>query len=68
VLTFHEEYIVDENGRKKSVVIPVSEWEKVLEAMEELDDIRAYDEAKSRSSEPIPFEQAVEEIRTGKSN
>ena len=68
MITFHEEYIVDERGQKKSVVIPMTEWEQVLEALEELDDIRAYDEAKRHSSDPMPFEQAVEEIREGKSS
>jgi hypothetical protein len=33
-------------------------YEKVLEKLEELDDIRAYDEA-------IPFENAVREIERG---
>lgn len=65
MIVFHEEYLVDEKGKKKSVVIPVSEWEQVLEALEELEDIRAYDEAKSQPSEPIPFEQAVQEIEEG---
>ena len=31
-------------------------------AMEELEDIRAYDEAKRTDEEVIPFERAVEEI------
>ncbi len=38
------------------------------EMLEELDDIRAYDEAKSGPSEPVGFEQAVSEIREGVSN
>lgn len=40
MMTFHEEYLVDDKGTKKSVVIPVEEWERVLEAMEELEDPR----------------------------
>ena len=63
--TIHEEYLVDENGKRKAVVIPVSEWERIQEDIEELDDIRAYDEAKSEPSDPIPFGRAVEQIRKG---
>jgi hypothetical protein len=37
-----------------------------LEALEELDHIRAYDEAKSEPSDPIPFDQAVDEARRGR--
>ena len=68
MITIHEDYIVDEDGKKKAVVVPVAEWEQVLDALEELDAIRAYDEAKSHPSEPIPFEQALREIRGGESS
>ena len=64
----HEEYVVDGDGNKKAVLIPLSDWQKILEALEELDDIRAYDEAKSQPSDPIPFDQAIEEIQRGRSN
>jgi PHD/YefM family antitoxin component YafN of YafNO toxin-antitoxin module len=62
---FHEQYLVDEKGNRKAVVLPMSEWEQILEALEELNDIRAYDEAKRHPSELIPLEQAVSEIRKG---
>ena len=66
MIAIHENYIVDEDGKKKAVVVSMGEWEKVLDALDELDAIRAYDKAKSQSSEPIPFEQAVSEIQEGK--
>jgi hypothetical protein len=65
MIELHEHYLVDEQGNRKAVVVPISEWKQLLELLEELDDIRAYDEAKSRPSEPVPFEQAVSEIREG---
>ena len=34
----------------------------MLEELEEIDDIVAYDEAKARDDEIIPFEQAVKKI------
>ena len=63
MIQFREQYLVDDEGNRKAVVVPISEWKQILELLEELNDIRAYDEAKSRPSEPIPFEQAVSEIR-----
>lgn len=58
----HPEYIVDENFNRKSVVLPYSEWEDIIEEIEELDDIRAYDQAKNETEdEDVPFEQAVKE-------
>ena len=60
---FHEQYLVDEHGSRNAIVLPLADWHRVLEDLEELDDIRAYDEAKALPSEPAPFEQAVKEIR-----
>ena len=37
----------------------------ILEEMEELDDIRAYDATKLEEGEAVPFEQAVDEIKAG---
>jgi hypothetical protein len=56
------QYITDVDGKKVSVVLPVCDFEKILEDLEELADIKAYDRAKARKSDPVPFEQAVKEI------
>ncbi len=65
-MNVHAEYIVDENLNKKAVIIPYSEWKAIVEEMEELDDIRAYDQAKHETDdEIIDFDQAVAEINTG---
>ena len=65
MVKIHENYVIDVEGNKKAVMVPISEWQKILEALEELDDIRAYDQAKSKPSNPIPFEKAIEEIQKG---
>ena len=48
------------------MVLPLATWQQIKEELEELDDIRAYDEAKAKPSEPVPFEQAMRQIREGK--
>jgi PHD/YefM family antitoxin component YafN of YafNO toxin-antitoxin module len=40
-------YVVDENGKRVSVILDIEEYERLLEELEELEDIRAYDEAKA---------------------
>lgn len=40
-------YVMDENGRRVSVIPPIEKYERTVEALEELEDIRAYDEAKA---------------------
>jgi hypothetical protein len=66
MITVHEEYLVDEAGNRKAVVLPLAAWQQIKEELEELDDIRAYDQAKAQPSEPVPFEEAMREIREGK--
>jgi hypothetical protein len=63
-------YVVDENGKRVSFIMPVEEYERLLEELEELEDIRLYDEAKAEiereGSEVVPLERAMREIREGK--
>ena len=62
MVNVHPEYVVDEKQRRKAVLLPVDEWEQIVQELEELDDIRAYDDAKSGPQETIPFDEAVREI------
>lgn len=57
------QYLTNEKGEKIAVVISIEEYEKILEELEDLDDIRAYDEAKASGETGIPLEQALAEIR-----
>ena len=66
MIAVHEQYLVDEAGNRKAIVLPLAEWQRIREELEELDDIRAYDEAKAQPSELIPFEQAMSELNEGK--
>jgi hypothetical protein len=61
-----EQYVVDENGNRVSVVLDVEEHQKLIQSLEELDSIPAYDRAKASGDQVIPFEQAVTEIETNR--
>lgn len=63
MVTVHPQYVVDEKANRKAVLLPVSEWAKILEELEELDDIRAYDNAKAGPQDCVAFEEAVREIQ-----
>jgi len=63
MVSLHPEYVVDENKQTKAVLLPFPEWEQVVAELEELDDIRAFDAAKSSGEKSVPFDQAVREIR-----
>ena len=51
---------MNERGAKVAVVIGIEEYEKLLEELEDLEDIRAYDEAMASGETPVPFEEAIE--------
>ena len=51
--TLHPQYITDEHGKRVSVVLPMQEWQQMLDKLEELDDIRLYDEVKARNEPTI---------------
>jgi len=57
-----ENYVIDNNGRKIAVQVPIKTYKKLMADSEELDEIKEYRKAKSRKSNPIPFEQAFREI------
>ena len=67
MLTFHPEMVIGRDRKPRAVLLPYSEWNKLLADIEELDDIRAYDRAKARGDEAIPFEQAVKELKKRRS-
>lgn len=62
MVRLHPQYVVDDNDKKKAVLLPVDEWERVIDELEELKDIRLYDAAKVAGGDGVPFEQAVQEI------
>lgn len=43
MIQLHPKYIFDKISHKKSVIISFLEWENIINEMEELEDIRAYD-------------------------
>ena len=50
MITLHPQYIKDANGNPSLVVLPAQEFESMMEELEELDDIRLYDEAKKEDT------------------
>lgn len=57
------QFLVNEKGEKVAVVLGIEEYEKLLEELEELEDIRAFDEAEASGETPVPLEQALAEIK-----
>ncbi len=58
-----KEYVVDEQGRRRAVILPIEEYEALLEALEDLEDLRAADEARAEGGEPVPLEVVEARLR-----
>lgn len=57
-----QQFIEDNQGQRIAVLMPIDQYNKMMEQLEEIDDIKAYDAAKANDDEVIPFDQAVNEI------
>jgi hypothetical protein len=62
--TNRDQFVIDESGNKTAVLVRIDRYSELLEAQEELEAIRAYDEAKASNDEAIPFAQAIKEIES----
>ena len=58
----HERFVTDSAGRRTAVLLDMEEYEKLLQELEELESLKAYDTAKSSGDEAIPLDQALAEI------
>ena len=67
MLLIHPQYIKDADGNKSLVVLPAKEFDTMLEELEELEDIRLYDDAKNNDTgERIPMDEAFSRIEAGR--
>ena len=48
------------------MLLPINYYNKILEELEDLEDIKAYDKAMSRKQKFIPLNQAVKEIEAAR--
>jgi PHD/YefM family antitoxin component YafN of YafNO toxin-antitoxin module len=56
------QFVTDDQGKKVAVILPIKEYKKMIEDLEELEDIKLYDASKKAELEFIDAEQAFREI------
>jgi len=59
------QFVVDDSGKRKAVILDIAECRKLIEGAEELEAIRAYDAAKAAGDDAVAFEQAISEMSIG---
>lgn len=62
MLTVTQQYITDKTGKKLSVILPMKDFKAIMEELEELEDIKLYDEAKKSNEPSIPIDDALKMI------
>lgn len=56
------QFVTDDHGKKLAVILPIKDYHKMVDDLEELEDIKLYDKAKQGKQEFIDAQQAFKEI------
>lgn len=57
------QFVTDNDGNKLAIILPIKEYNKMVDELEELEDIKLYDKAKKNDTgERIPMEEAFKMI------
>lgn len=63
------QFITDDTGKKISAVVPIKDYNRMLEELEDLEDVKLYDKAKSEDDgERITFQEAFIKIEAKRKN
>jgi hypothetical protein len=62
-MSINPKFIMNVKGKQTGVVLTMKEFNELVEAYEDLQDIAAYEKAKALGSETISWEQAKAELR-----
>jgi hypothetical protein len=58
------QFITDSKGKKIAVILPIEDYKKMIEDLEDIDDVRLYDEVKQLNEPSIPIEEAFKLIES----
>ena len=56
------QYITDKKGKKIAVILSISEYKKILDELDAIEDVKLYDKAKKISEESMVAEDAFKFI------
>jgi PHD/YefM family antitoxin component YafN of YafNO toxin-antitoxin module len=69
MIAVHPQYIKDANGKKSLVVLSAEEFDAIMEELEDMEDVRLYDEAiKNDTGERISMEDAFRMLEEKRKN
>ena len=62
------QFIIDNNGKKLAVILPIEDYNEMIENLEELEDIKLYDKAKKDKDDALPIDDAFKLIEQERKN
>jgi PHD/YefM family antitoxin component YafN of YafNO toxin-antitoxin module len=62
------QFITNDSGKKLAVILPIKEYEQMIEAIEEAEDIKLYDSVKIKNESSINIETAFKKLDAKRSN
>lgn len=66
MLIVQPQYITDKTGKKISVVLSMEDFKAIMEELEDLEDIKLYDDARKANEASIPVDEAFKQIEASR--
>lgn len=64
---YKENFVTDNKGKRITVMLSIKDYNRIKDNLEELEDIREYDEVKARNEPTISLREAID-LRKQKKN
>ena len=64
--SLQERYLVDDQGNRIGVLLDIVAYQQLLDKLEELESLYAFDVAEASEDESVPLEQAIAETENSK--
>lgn len=58
------QYITDKKGKKIAVILPIEDYQKMLDELDAVEDVKLYDKSKKNFEESIIAEEAFKSIES----
>lgn len=62
------QFVTDISGHKLAVILPIKVYNKMIEELEDLEDVKLYDMAKASDEDSLPIDEAFELIEKERKN
>ena len=57
MISIKEKYVIDNNGNPVSVILSKKDYDRIVDYIEELEDIAIYDKTKMQKGASVPWEK-----------